>query len=199
MILILILGKMILADQPPTCRWESLLDKFLYNLLKMVSNYTIAYQCTEYCNQNLFECLEKCNGGVDCNFECEYTAVSCLASCPCFENCRTGCENCNGSFCKCYDFESNADYQGCKASFESIYNTCVLSCTPGNRAWRPIWNFVLVRTIAQMAVHVRIMTVRLKRQPDKHKQRLNQLKSRPYLSWIVGRNVSRRRNQLSQF
>ena len=106
--------------------------KYFFFWFRAFSNYTIAYECTDFCDENLSSCLKKCYGAEDCVFKCEYQKVSCLSTCPCFENCKAGCENCDGVFCKCYDYESNPEFVTCKQYYESIYNDCLLSCSPGD-------------------------------------------------------------------
>ena len=89
-------------------------------------------ECIEYCNAKLEDCQLECHGEVDCNFECKNTALSCVNSCPCFEECPIGCDGCYTPFCMCYDYENNPDYIDCTKYNENLYTQCIVGCPAGD-------------------------------------------------------------------
>lgn len=73
-----------------------------------------------------------CHTYSQCNFQCDYEVAICYNSCPCFANCKQGCENCNTRFCKCYNIGSNEHYIACQKSIRSSYDKCLLACPVGS-------------------------------------------------------------------
>ena len=59
-------------------------------------------------------------------------ASSCIVSCPCMENCPSGCQNCTTAFCSCRDYESNPDYITCSDQYELLYTRCLLGTVYSN-------------------------------------------------------------------
>ena len=59
---------------------------------------------------------------INCNKE----QISCSESCPCFEGCMDGCENCE--YCVCLIPEDNSEYIFCKQYYEVRFLQCVEQC-----------------------------------------------------------------------
>ena len=58
--------------------------------------------------------------------------MNCGHSCPCFEECPTGCDGCMTPFCSCHDYLSNPDYIACERQAEVGYNRCLIECPTGD-------------------------------------------------------------------
>ena len=56
-------------------------------------------QCEGICDQDLVLCLESCSDN-ECQASCNREHASCFASCPCNNNCETGCDRCENPICK---------------------------------------------------------------------------------------------------
>ena len=95
-------------------------------------DYDLANQCTQYCADTRSGCLVQCNGNATCAFGCDYGAVNCAHSCPCFEECPTGCDGCVTPFCSCHDYLTNPDYIACERQAEVSYNRCLVECPTGD-------------------------------------------------------------------
>ena len=90
----------------------------------------MAYECTEYCEQKRSSCRTDCDDfDLNCSFECDYNSIACANSCPCFENCPLGCQDCQTSFCVCHDYENHEDYVECLAYYEDVFTLCTGICS----------------------------------------------------------------------
>ena len=67
-----------------------------------------------------------------CSLECSKNLISCYNSCPCFENCPSGCSNCKSEFCEGCDAETDQNYLACAADAQSVYISCISTCAPGD-------------------------------------------------------------------
>ena len=92
----------------------------------------MTYECIESCADSRQNCLNSCGHDTICGYDCDYLAASCTNSCPCFENCPSGCENCPSSFCACQDVANSPDFISCKEKIEQEYSACILACEAGD-------------------------------------------------------------------
>ena len=91
----------------------------------------------DFCLSERAECHENCDtsfyrNNTECNFDCEFDAVTCYSHCPCFEHCVDGCSGCPSPFCTCVDPDSNADFINCERIFNLQYSSCILQCPNGD-------------------------------------------------------------------
>ena len=77
-------------------------------------------------------CLEDCDGGTTCSFDCGTEAADCIYHCPCYPGCPSGCEDCNSAFCKCRDYQSNPDFLACEQHYREVYTACIVACDAGD-------------------------------------------------------------------
>merc|ERR1711935_1059920 len=100
------------------------------------SNPELAVECIHHCGDFYDDCLNSCTDEtVQCELECSNQLTDCLFFCPCQNGCPVDCTDCQSPFCKdlqCRDPETNDDYLTCKKHFELLYNTCIISCPPGD-------------------------------------------------------------------
>ena len=95
-------------------------------------NYTLAYECAQYCADIEVDCLFQCKSDTNCIFECDYQASACRNSCPCYENCPNGCYNCDTVFCECMTGILPPSYQICEEFYDDVYSQCLISCPPSD-------------------------------------------------------------------
>ena len=91
---------------------------------------SLAYECTEYCEERRESCRNDCSvSDPNCAFDCDYESTACANSCPCFENCQSGCQDCSTPFCICHDYENHDDYLCCLAFYEDVFTECTGVCS----------------------------------------------------------------------
>ena len=53
---------------------------------------------------------------------------NCIGTCPCFDSCPNGCQDCSHPLCACYDQSSDQDFMFCSEYAELGYRKCTLDC-----------------------------------------------------------------------
>ena len=98
----------------------------------MNRDYSLTYECTSYCSDLQQSCTDACNADSACVYECDYAAAACTNSCPCFQDCPSGCGSCDSTFCNCQDYQSNDDYKACETKVDRQYTQCIVNCDSGD-------------------------------------------------------------------
>ena len=57
---------------------------------------------------------------------------SCIGACPCFDQCPSGCVDCNHPLCVCFDQERDEDFVFCRDYNELAFRKCTLECQHDN-------------------------------------------------------------------
>lgn len=114
------------------------------------SDYDRGRLCADACIETDGQCKNDCDfANGYCEFECGEELIECINACPCYQNCPSGCSECESDFCPCTDPESNVDYVECSTLAYNQFVTCIGACGPESPACYDKCNNEYVRQLNQ--------------------------------------------------
>ena len=77
--------------------------------------------CNSNCEQDDYACQNQCAG----------VLARCIQQCPCQEECRLGCDDCESPFCQC-QADGSAEKIECENDANQDYFDCIIGCGGDN-------------------------------------------------------------------
>ncbi|CAG5109783.1 Oidioi.mRNA.OKI2018_I69.chr2.g4272.t1.cds [Oikopleura dioica] len=85
-------------------------------------------------------CLESCESS-SCERTCLHDYTSCYVSCPCFDECPSGCDGCASQYCVCDQAQIDNDgYKQCIDRSSKSFDECIKNCRPDEECFDNCYN-----------------------------------------------------------
>ena len=82
------------------------------------SDKVVGHECANECYTHMTDCRLKCASQTECMIQCDLDLEKCTMACPCHENCKQGCSDCQSKYCKCSQDGAIEDKQQCLSRYE---------------------------------------------------------------------------------
>ncbi|CAG5104187.1 Oidioi.mRNA.OKI2018_I69.chr1.g1135.t1.cds [Oikopleura dioica] len=98
-------------------------------IIRSCPDSDLGEKCEEFCWDEYLACVEARSTSA-CERLCMIPYADCSRTCPCYEDCPDGCENCPNTICSCRSPETdNVYFQQCMKEGSGRFNDCITSCT----------------------------------------------------------------------